>query len=958
MQRGRARGSGGYRYQQQQQMTLQDLQRIQQYEEEKKNQPQGASRFNLAAGNYYPKQSYQNIMQNNIPLDIGNVINMLSQELNNNSQNYDQQVPTWSNRNQNDTFYNQQPVPSYQQNQTNFQPKSAQPIRNFQTNNTANNSYSNPNQTSNQFRSGFGTVSQSKNNESHHSIQQSPTTQEQISENETFRGGRGSRGTRGDRGDRGGYRGRAERRGFDNNNNRGTQPFNRGRGRGNPDLESIKLSEPAKIVDNLLNTKDLSASIDATKYSTRGYSLFIYIWHKIYFDKNVQQTELNIISSAFLESQFFTKFSTQYVPELNLNIRSMNDIRLRLDDLKLVFELLLSLIDKFKSKIHKLPISAISTFIMDDVTLILDLYDPLDLYASFVGELQVMALKLKEKKMQYMKETQEEQKQIEEKKKKSKAMREDLNLIIQPPDDFQDIDVIPTFHELQKDGIPFLRKMPTEGVFQNTHYYLDVVYRLLREDAIRPLREGISVMSKQQNLGQIQDQSNYQIQKKLNRDLRDAGVKLYDEVALYNLTITRNSPDIAITLRIFEKGKSNWMTSKKLLPGSLVIISKDEFKSFDFFLVSERNGKQMTETSKKFKFIDIQIQLITGDDAAYQQNLGIQDLDLEYVKWDANNMPSIYGFYFINQNQFSSKKFDLLKQQEFIIQYNLHLKVLSQWSQQVEQKESENIELQQIESIQQRSLLNYYQTVLLNLGENEIEELIEKVFLTVQQYHSEGKIHKNITLESFIIQEFEDGNYDIKFKQQDLLQQLSNQVQIPKQPQENTSFLTSSYSAMQNEEEYYQGDDLIATFHALLILLEPQNVKWLQNYNKFNCNPTREELKQIAKLKQNLNLNDFKSYPAKAIASQIKKLEGTKDFNKQSYCDKLYENKVWDDLNMDIKQFKSQGNVPIQADPKPRDEDTSSNQTPFNLGNIIFAGVILSCTYGICEIIKQNQEKR
>ena len=45
-----------------------------------------------------------------------------------------------------------------------------------------------------------------------------------------------------------------------------------------------------------------------------------------------------------------------------------------------------------------------------------------------------------------------------------------------------------------KDSVPFLRAMPSNGVFKDAHDYLDVVYRLLREDAVRPLREGVSVM--------------------------------------------------------------------------------------------------------------------------------------------------------------------------------------------------------------------------------------------------------------------------------------------------------------------------------------------------------------------------------------------------------------------------------------------------------------------------------
>jgi len=36
--------------------------------------------------------------------------------------------------------------------------------------------------------------------------------------------------------------------------------------------------------------------------------------------------------------------------------------------------------------------------------------------------------------------------------------------------------------------------MPQTGVFRDKHDYLDIVFRLLREDAVRPLRSGLEVM--------------------------------------------------------------------------------------------------------------------------------------------------------------------------------------------------------------------------------------------------------------------------------------------------------------------------------------------------------------------------------------------------------------------------------------------------------------------------------
>ena len=61
-----------------------------------------------------------------------------------------------------------------------------------------------------------------------------------------------------------------------------------------------------------------------------------------------------------------------------------------------------------------------------------------------------------------------------------------------PPDDFRQISVFPTMEDLNKDELPFLRKNKRKGGYTSVDHYLDVQFRLLREDFVYPLREGIA----------------------------------------------------------------------------------------------------------------------------------------------------------------------------------------------------------------------------------------------------------------------------------------------------------------------------------------------------------------------------------------------------------------------------------------------------------------------------------
>jgi hypothetical protein len=60
-----------------------------------------------------------------------------------------------------------------------------------------------------------------------------------------------------------------------------------------------------------------------------------------------------------------------------------------------------------------------------------------------------------------------------------------------PPDDFRDIPIIPTIDELLNPEDSFLRPNRKMGGYRDADHYLDVQFRLFREDFLRPLKNGI-----------------------------------------------------------------------------------------------------------------------------------------------------------------------------------------------------------------------------------------------------------------------------------------------------------------------------------------------------------------------------------------------------------------------------------------------------------------------------------
>ncbi len=64
---------------------------------------------------------------------------------------------------------------------------------------------------------------------------------------------------------------------------------------------------------------------------------------------------------------------------------------------------------------------------------------------------------------------------------------------MKPPSDFREMSVVPTMEELQTEQTEtvFLRRNKPSGGYLSAHDYLDVQFRLLREDFVSPLRKGV-----------------------------------------------------------------------------------------------------------------------------------------------------------------------------------------------------------------------------------------------------------------------------------------------------------------------------------------------------------------------------------------------------------------------------------------------------------------------------------
>ncbi|NXB12477.1 ZNFX1 protein, partial [Cnemophilus loriae] len=209
----------------------------------------------------------------------------------------------------------------------------------------------------------------------------------------------------------------------------------------------------------------------------------------------------------------------------------------------------------------------------------------LTVLTASINALRTFGVDITEETEQNLSKVQMLMQHLQEKRREG-TLRADNCTFMQPQDgqeeSYRIMSIYPTYDEIHGKEKPFLRPNFVSGRYESTSIYLDTHFRLLREDFVRPLREGI--MEVLQNL---QD-----------RNLRK---KKFDDIRIYFdariISPRCASTGIAYKVQFDTKplGLVQWQISKRLLYGSLVCMSRDHFETFLFATVSNRNAAELVD---------------------------------------------------------------------------------------------------------------------------------------------------------------------------------------------------------------------------------------------------------------------------------------------------------------------------------------------------------------------------
>ena len=159
------------------------------------------------------------------------------------------------------------------------------------------------------------------------------------------------------------------------------------------------------------------------------------------------------------------------------------------------------------------------------------------------------------------------------------AEKNSADILPPPPQHFTELPVLPSTEELQPDADePYLRPNITTGGYTDWEHYLDVQFRLLREDFVAPLRDGI----------QLYEPSG--ISRKYLSEVR-----VYDKVSVRSPVCLPSGTGFQIQFDIRKLLRVNWEHSRRLIFGSLLCLSRDNFQTMMFATVARRDPKLLAD---------------------------------------------------------------------------------------------------------------------------------------------------------------------------------------------------------------------------------------------------------------------------------------------------------------------------------------------------------------------------
>ncbi|NXK93324.1 ZNFX1 protein, partial [Formicarius rufipectus] len=329
-------------------------------------------------------------------------------------------------------------------------------------------------------------------------------------------------------------------------------------------LESLLEKDPSEVVITLASSSGLKELLSQTAIKPSFLQLICQVLQKACSSRMDRQSVQQLLG-VVKESNFLKVCLPQYVSDMVTEV--VPDVRQEYPvHISNIISLLQDLISTFPaSSVQKISVL-------------------LAVLPASINALRASGVDITEETEKNLNKVQMLMKHLQEKRREG-TLRADNCTLMQlhingQEENYRSMTIYPTHREVHSNEKPFLRPNVVSGRYESTSVYLDTHFRLLREDFVRPLREGILEL----------------LQNFEDRGLRQ---RKFDEIRIY--FDTRIIAPLCASTGIVYKVQFDikplrfvqWQNSKRLLYGSLICMSKDHFETFLFATVSNRYAEDL-----------------------------------------------------------------------------------------------------------------------------------------------------------------------------------------------------------------------------------------------------------------------------------------------------------------------------------------------------------------------------
>ncbi|CAM6099898.1 unnamed protein product [Calypogeia fissa] len=175
--------------------------------------------------------------------------------------------------------------------------------------------------------------------------------------------------------------------------------------------------------------------------------------------------------------------------------------------------------------------------------------------------------------------------------------------------EFRKMSIVPGKEELLE--FQAKQRLPVNSIgvqYSRVSDYLETHFRLLREDCIDPLRQGIKTYRS------IHNDTNSNVGKQSGKTSATLDLRIYLGVQLAGIRCGDEGVEFIVSFHLpaSERTAEKWESSKKLMFGSLLCISSDQFQTFFWGVVARRDVKDLAKGLVGIRIIGESDAIFTG----------------------------------------------------------------------------------------------------------------------------------------------------------------------------------------------------------------------------------------------------------------------------------------------------------------------------------------------------------